>query len=88
MYTLIKTVGRRYDLNGLVDTLDVSQVSLINLSQQYHDICFILNVDVYPEPKALWFKDLPLEVQVSDKTILQYLDSIGNQTIPINDIFL
>lgn len=85
MYTLIKTVGRRYDLNGLVDTLDVSQVSLINLSQQYHDICFILNVDVYPEPKVLWFKDLPLDVQVSDKTILQYLDSIGNQTIPIND---
>lgn len=85
MYTLKTTQGRRYDLNGLVDTVDASQVSLINLSQLYDDICFVLDVDVYPDPKVLWYRDLPLEVRISDQTIVQYLESVGNKTLPLQD---
>lgn len=85
MYTLIKTVGRRLDENGLIDTIDATNASLITLSQYYQDIFFILKVDIYPDLKTLWYKDIPLEDQISNLTIIQYLEKIKNATIELKD---
>lgn len=85
MYTLLKTVGRRLDENGLVDEIDASQVSLMTLSQYYHDLFFVIKVDVYPKPKVLWYKDIPLEYQISHLTIIEYLQQLNNKTIELQD---
>lgn len=80
-YTLIKTMGRRINESSIMDEIDAGDIPLVELAQVYYDIYFIINVKHYPHPRVLYFKDLPLDIQVSFKSINQYFIENGNRTI-------
>ena len=80
-YQLIKCMGRPYQQHAVIDSIDISALSLLQLSQDYYDIYFILKVNLYEGNKVLFFKDLPVEVQISPLTFEQYLRSLETRSL-------
>lgn len=85
MYTLVRTMGRPIGKPSMIETLDASQVSLLQLSQLYYDIYFVIKVSIYKNDRVLRFNQLPIDAQISDKTIQQYLTELEGQTIEALD---
>ena len=85
-YTLVKTMGRRFNESAIIDEIDAGDIPLLSLSQLYYDIYFIITVKHSEGYKVLYYKDLPLLVQISNQSINQYFTSIGNKTLkPLSD---
>lgn len=80
-YTLVKTMGRRFNEPAIIDSIDAGDVSLLALSQMYYDIYFIITVKNLEGHRVLYFNDLPVSVQTGTQSINQYFTSIGNKTI-------
>lgn len=81
MYTLLKAMGRRVNESAIIDQFDATGISLLKISQLYYNVYFIIKVDIYSTPRVIYYTDLPLEVQFSHLTIVDYLTSLKNKTI-------
>lgn len=85
-YTLVKTMGRRFNEPAIIDEIDAGDIPLLTLSQLYYDIYFIITVKHIEGYKVLYYKDLPLMTQISTQSINQYFTALGNKTLkPLSD---
>lgn len=80
-YTLIKTMGRPIGKPAIVDQIDATNISLLELSQIYYDIYFILKVSIYKTERVLFFNSLDIDTRISTMTIVEYLNSMEGKTI-------
>lgn len=85
MYTLQKVMGRKINASAIMDQLDAGDISLLELSQHYYDVYFIINVRIYNSPRVLYFKDLPIGIQISSMSINQYLKKVGNRNLRLSE---
>ena len=80
-YTLVKTMGRPIGKPAIVDQIDASNISLLELSQIYYDIYFIIKVNIYKSERVLYFDSLDIDTKISTMTIVEYLTSMEGKTI-------
>ena len=83
-YRLIKTMGRPFNNLAVIDSVDATRISLLALSQLYYDIYFVVNRSDEKFNRVLYFKDIPLEAQISDDTIVQWLTKQGNKNLMLS----
>lgn len=80
-YQLISANGRKLNQPALMNSLDTKRIKLNQLLESYYDVYFIIKPKHARSNKVLYFGDLPLDVQVSDQTIEEYLTNLGDKSL-------
>lgn len=85
MYTILRTYGRRVHESARIDQIDITNISFQTLTQHYYDVYFIIQTKGDERERVLYFSELPIQTQISDKYITDWIKALGNQALPLGD---
>jgi hypothetical protein len=85
MYTLVSAIGKRKAAGSRWVSIDISSIALNDVYHDYQEVYAVLSNSFYTGNRTLLLSSIKNSVIAVTSTLPQYLQSIGNASLPVVD---